>query len=932
MPPFCTPICPICFSDARALEDLQSISVCGHVFHDECLQKWLDYCPASRKPACPVCKQNYTRSDVHKLYFQSASEQSNARSPGRDSSSQEDDNGDELPTRFPGREAMANQLSAMQKILQEHGDENKQLRLKIIECQKRVELAEKAQKEAETHAAVAKDAASRLLQDLRRARESNGQLKEKLEKVEKHVRAAKVIDEPQVSEDQIVEMYKCRNKDELIDTLLKAVGARRKQYTELLAKCDRFAAGQARAEANQAKAVKELSRAQAKLTKLEAAKEAQELERLRKLAKGKGKVGSGSSQGLQNTDDRPAKSIQKHGEQGGWICTPSSATPSPAFSSAANAPRASSLPVTSFTSSMVQGDAGGAPATCNATSSSRGKGSADSVLGNVEAVTRSVVHGASAQELGVSPAGPSQGPLDRVQRGTIEQSAGQNEGEGGGVCPLANNAAQGKLSNSKGGKPAALHSTVSTEANIGYGTFKDGAIAGRGSKEDDRLPSLEEEKEHCGSGLPTVISSGAMGPQVLAHMELKGGTCRPGAAEAQSTDEDQDRAVGRRADTSQGIPASCHVPDSDCLFGELLSVMEEEMAMAAGSSRLGQPAMTHTLADEEEETPLRRDGNRGPSRPSSTATFRHEVEAGEQNHTTVEQDNRTVDPLEMQPPDGGHAKQSADEAGNRSAGGCNNGGALSDFAVASLHIRQEAGLSRREAVRGGSVVLAGASGTSTGASTGVSGSGPSFSSTVRASTLRKIYSGDPDAHGQVLVGGIGAISRKGGVTSVPISLLARKGGVSGSAALRRPPLDKLGGISLGKIGTHVPDIGRSLGERVAMDGKQPPLQSTRAGELASRPSMENEKKDGDENATNNTAILPDVSRAAVSRESASISNSFLTPSPSIGGIGQLSNNVHKAPVCRLPPPKRSKLSSAAGRGGRGVTLQMEHFFTRTSQC
>ena len=36
------------------IEDLQSISVCGHVFHEFCLQQWVEYCACKKKNNCPV--------------------------------------------------------------------------------------------------------------------------------------------------------------------------------------------------------------------------------------------------------------------------------------------------------------------------------------------------------------------------------------------------------------------------------------------------------------------------------------------------------------------------------------------------------------------------------------------------------------------------------------------------------------------------------------------------------------------------------------------------------------------------------------------------------------------------------------------------------------------------------------------------------------
>ncbi|KAJ1429554.1 Zinc finger, RING-type [Sesbania bispinosa] len=69
---FADTICSICYEGLKPIvEDLQSISICGHVFHELCLQQWFEYCSRSKKHTCPVCKQNCRANDACRLYFQS---------------------------------------------------------------------------------------------------------------------------------------------------------------------------------------------------------------------------------------------------------------------------------------------------------------------------------------------------------------------------------------------------------------------------------------------------------------------------------------------------------------------------------------------------------------------------------------------------------------------------------------------------------------------------------------------------------------------------------------------------------------------------------------------------------------------------------------------------------------------------------------------
>ncbi|CAL5354861.1 unnamed protein product [Camellia sinensis] len=66
------PIRSICYEDLNPIiNDLQSISICSHVFHELCLQQYIEYCSNAKKKRCPVCKQAFSEANVSQLYFQS---------------------------------------------------------------------------------------------------------------------------------------------------------------------------------------------------------------------------------------------------------------------------------------------------------------------------------------------------------------------------------------------------------------------------------------------------------------------------------------------------------------------------------------------------------------------------------------------------------------------------------------------------------------------------------------------------------------------------------------------------------------------------------------------------------------------------------------------------------------------------------------------
>ncbi|KAL7207460.1 hypothetical protein ACSBR1_029417 [Camellia fascicularis] len=58
------PICSICYEDLNPIiEDLQSISICRHVFCELCLQQCIEYCSNAKKKRCLVCKQAFSEAN-----------------------------------------------------------------------------------------------------------------------------------------------------------------------------------------------------------------------------------------------------------------------------------------------------------------------------------------------------------------------------------------------------------------------------------------------------------------------------------------------------------------------------------------------------------------------------------------------------------------------------------------------------------------------------------------------------------------------------------------------------------------------------------------------------------------------------------------------------------------------------------------------------
>lgn len=71
----------------------------------------MEYCPAGKKPTCPVCKQSCSRSGLTRLYFQSAGDPS-TQAAGLEQRGQEAADAEELEREVRRLEGKAAALAA----------------------------------------------------------------------------------------------------------------------------------------------------------------------------------------------------------------------------------------------------------------------------------------------------------------------------------------------------------------------------------------------------------------------------------------------------------------------------------------------------------------------------------------------------------------------------------------------------------------------------------------------------------------------------------------------------------------------------------------------------------------------------------------------------------------------------------------------------
>eukprot|EP00249_Psilotum_nudum_P026992 c34197_g1_i1 orf=214-2067(-) len=277
-------ICAICYEDAKPTsEDLQSVSLCGHVFHELCLQQWLEYCPRGKKPTCPLCKQQFSGKDVHRLFFQAATELTQARSASKPSSESESQALEELQMTV---QKLEGQLSATKAALISHQQQLKDLNgeLSLYTC--RAEKAEVAQAEANREKANCKESLLRTQEELKRSMAERCKLLEKNTTLSKDIATYKLVQDLDLNEDdavRLVSIGRGTNKDEIINTLSRSLVVRNRTYKDLMAKCNELGMGESRALRKSEKSLEQMKRLKARVQELEKHLEERESVTLRSL-------------------------------------------------------------------------------------------------------------------------------------------------------------------------------------------------------------------------------------------------------------------------------------------------------------------------------------------------------------------------------------------------------------------------------------------------------------------------------------------------------------------------------------------------------------------------------------------------------------------------------------------------------------------------
>ncbi|KDP28563.1 hypothetical protein JCGZ_14334 [Jatropha curcas] len=279
---FAKTICSICYEDLKpSLEDLQAISICGHVFHELCLQQWFEYCSKSNKCSCPVCKQSCMGNNVARLYFQSVEDQ-NEPSVSQKVIDCEDD-----PELLRGEvRRLAVKVSGLTTNLECQRKEIKQLNEELFLCKDQL----KKEIILRNDVMEQKTSIQRLL--LSKSEELDTQklqclrLQDRNMALAKELAALKLVSDLNLEEDEISKLASFGNEancKDTIDVLRKSLIIRNKSYKQLMAKCNQLGRGEARSGQKLERAKEKIAKLKTKVQELEMIVEVKDNEALRAL-------------------------------------------------------------------------------------------------------------------------------------------------------------------------------------------------------------------------------------------------------------------------------------------------------------------------------------------------------------------------------------------------------------------------------------------------------------------------------------------------------------------------------------------------------------------------------------------------------------------------------------------------------------------------
>ncbi|KAF5176793.1 E3 ubiquitin-protein ligase traip-like [Thalictrum thalictroides] len=278
-------ICSICYEDLKPLiEDLQSISICGHVFHELCLQQWLEYCSGTKKCTCPVCKQRCSQEDVGRLYFQSIGDANDTQKPSEGLLNREQDKDPVLLLREVNK--LKGKVSAISSTCERQEQNLKELNEELSTCKEQLKeeivLKKVALQQKSNFQALLRSKA----EELDKTASDCSRLQERNMALAKELAALKLVSDVNLDEEEIVKLASLGhgiNSKDTVDVLKKSLVLRNKSYKELMAQCNILGRGETRSLRKLEKAKQKMKNLKTRVRELELALEERDNEALRSL-------------------------------------------------------------------------------------------------------------------------------------------------------------------------------------------------------------------------------------------------------------------------------------------------------------------------------------------------------------------------------------------------------------------------------------------------------------------------------------------------------------------------------------------------------------------------------------------------------------------------------------------------------------------------
>ncbi|XVE73805.1 hypothetical protein DITRI_Ditri11bG0148000 [Diplodiscus trichospermus] len=293
--PFSKTICSICYEDLKPIvEDLQSISICGHVFHELCLQQWFEYClNSTKKYNCPVCKQNCVGQNATRLYFQSVGDQSDSLCSQK------------LIGREEDAEALRGEVkrllvkisglsSALERQEKEHNEINEELFLCKEHIKKEMALKNEALREKEFF----QQKLNSQSKELSKSNLECSRLEQRNMALAKELAVLKLVSDLDLEQDEILKLASLgsgASSQDTVDNLIRALASHKKSYKELMGKCNLLGRGEARLQKKLEKAKTKIDKLKTRIQELEKSIEVKDNEALRSLKASKKTDGKGAT-------------------------------------------------------------------------------------------------------------------------------------------------------------------------------------------------------------------------------------------------------------------------------------------------------------------------------------------------------------------------------------------------------------------------------------------------------------------------------------------------------------------------------------------------------------------------------------------------------------------------------------------------------------